>query len=299
MTTTRQATDVQTCSLTLWTEPSNRDYRQLSQNWLNAEYYAIAWNLAVHRALQLFDTVEIFTDQYGLRYLQSIGVEPTEFHVTLDELARDRIDPTFWAYGKIHTYKQLAERGEPFLHIDGDVILGERPNDELLTRDLWAQNCEAGEWFQRVYEHPSSFLYKNLPHRPQSWVSQFHRIKMASCMGIVGGWRTDAFGDYADQAIELVTHPANQKVWGRIPRKDWYNTSVEQYTFNLVAADYGIEVGAILGADEIGRVYSRDDDGGYFHIWGEKKTESVYLDLKGQLLAEAPEKLQTLQDFLR
>ncbi len=122
---------------TFWS--GGRSPLEHSYGWLHAEYNLMSWTLSCLSLRKHYDRVELYTDRRGYEVLiEKLHLPYTAVHVVYDD---DLCLPQHWAYAKIKTYSMQTE---PFLHVDGDVYIGNPFCEELLHAPLVVQNEEIG-----------------------------------------------------------------------------------------------------------------------------------------------------------
>src|ERR1700761_1155915 len=214
------------------------DLREFQGGWLGAEYNLMSWTLSCLQLRKYYDDVILYTDSVGARtLLDELRLPYSEVYCDLDSL--EGFDPKLWALAKIHAYMQQED---PFLHVDGDVMIWERFNDDLMASRLIAQNVETDtEYYSDIWSH----LDKRLAFFPE----EITRERMsgenivAYNTGIVGGRDIAFFREYADKAMEFITKNIycidSQNVAD-------FNLCFEQYYFFCMAKAKQIPVNVLL-----------------------------------------------------
>ena len=112
----------------------NNDIRD-NRGWLSYEYHWLGWILSCNQIRKFYDEVELYTDSFGYEVLiEKLQLPYTKVHVVLDEM--NEYPKDLWAIAKIKAY-QLQDK--PFLHVDGDVFIWEKFDEELLKQDIIVQ----------------------------------------------------------------------------------------------------------------------------------------------------------------
>jgi hypothetical protein len=161
--------------------------------------------------------------------IDGIGLEFESVSTELDGL--EFYDPTWWALGKLWTYRLQTE---PFVHIDSDVFLWKRLPERLEKAPVVAQNPE--HFTGGVSFYKPELIEYYLKRATDGWLPeewQWYRlrggIQNGSCCGIMGGNHIDFINHYASTAITLITHPTNERGWYLVGDKSDHNILAEQY----------------------------------------------------------------------
>jgi protein involved in ribonucleotide reduction len=177
-----------------------------------------------------------------------------EIRTSLDELNEDLGDKiTYnWAIGKLYAYKQIAEKNEPFLHVDYDVFLFKPLPDFILNKDLVVQNMEDYIFFgskKTFLQSYNVYLFdeyvKNrheFPHR------LLNRNIFPYNVGIFGGTNCGFISQYANKAIEFTLDPQNNELCRALYQFNRSSpaTFIEQYYLSVLAQKYNVPVFCLL-----------------------------------------------------
>lgn len=201
-----------------------------AQTWLSEKHHLLSWVLSLATAAQHYRHTVLFTDDAGARMLiDGIGLEFDEVNTSLNALNND--DPEWWALGKLHTYR---EQREAFVHIDSDVYLWRALPPRLEQAPLLAQNPEhfiagASYYEPEVFEALLSASKDSWLPREWTWYRASGANQRGENCGIFGGQRVDFIQYSAAQAIELIRHRVNRRIFNELARKDHHTVVVEQY----------------------------------------------------------------------
>lgn len=96
-----------------------------------------------------FGKTHLVTDDFGKYIL--IDILKMDFDIVTTDLNSLNYSPDFWMIGKIKAYQIQTS---PFIHIDGDAFLWEKPSDEILKSNIFTQSIEE---FDRNIENPTCY----------------------------------------------------------------------------------------------------------------------------------------------
>jgi hypothetical protein len=193
-----------------WSAPYTMHYKR---TWASDEFHRLSWVLSFQTASAHFPRTALVTDTAGAHLLvDELGLTFDEVDTCLDAIPEARNQ--LWALGKLYAYRQQRE---PFVHLDSDVYLWKPLSERLLTADVLVQNPEYAPPTDQTYYHPSSFIRR--VQQANGWLPPELSAYLlaggatAFCTGIFGGTATDLIAEYADRAIAILEHPANEPVW--------------------------------------------------------------------------------------
>lgn len=179
-----------------WT--GNNQNMQEAYGWISNKYHYLGWILSVNQLSLFYKDVELFTDKYGYSILiEKLNLPYTKVHIVLDEL--NNYNKDLWALAKIKTYSLMQE---PFLHIDGDVFIWEKFDNNLLSQNLIVQNIETTT---NYYRDMWKGIYPCLAYLPYS-MSFYHEglSNKAYNMGIFGGNDLEFIKKYTLESFDFV-----------------------------------------------------------------------------------------------
>jgi hypothetical protein len=188
----------------------------------------LAWILSVQSVSAHYADTTLVTDDAGADLLVgSLGLRFKEVSTSLNSL-RDA-NPGWWVHGKLAAYR-LQTR--PFVHLDNDVFLWRPLPESLSSAPVFGQNPESfaddASWYRPQFVDG---LIRNVGGWvPEEWRWYTAQKKTeAICCGIVGGTDSAFLAHYANVAIAMIEHPANQLAWGWMGDVIGDNILVEQY----------------------------------------------------------------------
>jgi hypothetical protein len=227
---------------TFWTGPAgstNTDIMQMKGGWLSSDYHWMSWALSCLQAIDIFGQIELVTDIKGREILIDRFKLPYTSVSTQLEGKLDHYHPSLWSLGKIYTY---GLQREPFLHLDGDVYLWQKPEQTFLDSPLFAQNLDKdlGLYIETLKE--INIHFSQVPH---VFSTEYYAGKpiYASNAGIIGGTAPGFFTDYATQAFDFIDQ--NAVGLSKVAVSD-LNFIFEQYLFYQLAKEKGIPVSYLM-----------------------------------------------------
>jgi len=210
-----------------WSKPFQTDRKSF---WFSEKHHLLSWVLSFERASQLYSETVLITDDDGVRMLvDGLGLEFATVSTELNTLKTQ--DPDWWVSGKLYAYRAQTQ---PFIHLDNDVFLWKALPERVIAAPVFTQNPESftfgdeSAWYRpEVFKEAVESTYGWLPCEFNWYVSA--RGNQPMCCGLFGGNHVDFINYYADQAIQLVEHPQNQRALPLLQRKTLDSFMVEQY----------------------------------------------------------------------
>lgn len=214
--------------------------------WLAPEYNLMSWTLSCLQLKQYYSEVVLYCDSVSAKTLIDVLQLPyTDVVCNLDVL--NSYHPQLWALPKIHAYSQQEK---PFLHIDGDVFVFEKFDNELLKSGLIAQNIEAATDY---YEKIMCSLESKLTFFPKEIIKE-RELKnkiLAYNAGVLGGTDILFFKEYTQKAFEFVDKNISNLSGINVTN---FNIFFEQYFFYCLAKknkqDVNVLIPEIIGDNE-------------------------------------------------
>ena len=199
------------------------------------EYNLMSWALSSLQLSKYYKDVILYADQAAAEILiDKLKLPYSKVFCELDFLGK--YDSKFWALPKIHSY---SVQEEPFLHVDSDVYIWEKFENELINHQLIAQNLEIGsDNYRSIFQ----LLESELTYYPQEVLDERKsdsRI-FAYNAGILGGQDVEFFQIYKKKAFDFVEK--NAVHWEKKELAD-FNILFEQYLFYCLAKKFNKSVG--------------------------------------------------------
>jgi hypothetical protein len=218
---------------TFWSGNQSADtYLFNNGGWLSAEYHWMAWALSCLQIRQFYPLLELVTDAVGEAFFRdTLALPYTNIIPALDVL--NQYDKRLWALAKIYSY---SLQNEPFIHMDGDVFIWKKLNQNLEQAELIAQNFEVDFPF---YQSPLRIIERHFKDVPACMLKELeNNTVIYSCnMGITGGYNLDIFKEYKDLAFRFIT--ANETNLSKV-EINHVNICVEQFLYYALSKSKGI-----------------------------------------------------------
>ncbi len=183
---------VQTCQL--GAADSNAAWH-CTGGWISPEYHWMSWTLSCFQLRQFYGKVELYADEQAIQLLiDELKLPYTKVHL-IDKSVQ--FDKQAWALAKVNTYKKQSE---PFLHVDGDVFIWRKLNEDLMKSSLIAQNLERNFKF---YPDSLKQYRKRFDYIPSVFQDELS-VENSCNAGIIGGSNIEFFQEYTNEAIKFV-----------------------------------------------------------------------------------------------
>lgn len=239
--------------------------------------------------------------------IDGLGLEFDSVSTELNVL--ENHDPNWWALGKIYTYRLQTE---PFIHIDSDAYLW-KPLPVNGETALFAQNPD---YFVvgASYYMPERFeaVIRNIPGgwlpKEWKWYRSSGYAQRTEWCGIFGGSQIDFIRYYANLAIELVEHPANQTAWLNLSAAIERNILVEQYLLSACVEYYRNQADSAYRELDIQYLFNSVDDAfnpqkateaGYTHlVAGAKQDQEIASKVERRVMKDYPEEYERCMRYL-
>jgi hypothetical protein len=151
---------------------------------------------------QNFGEVHFITDDTSLPYFKDINFSSVA--IEFNNLPKEYAET--WSINKLLAYKLIAKKGDPFVHVDYDIILWEGLDDRIKKADVFAQCIEEESY--NGYE-----IEKFKTNCPNLDIIGKVDAKDGINTGIIGGNDLDFLYNYSDSALELILDPKNKNFW--------------------------------------------------------------------------------------
>ena len=235
--------------------------------------------LSAYLAKKHYGKVHLVTDSRAVESLGNLGYDSVS--TELDQLPLKYAQ--VWSLGKIWTYIHAASKGQPFMHIDYDVLLWKPLPVEMTNSPLFAERIELD--VNKRYGLNRFFSQCPNPHDLVGSES----LDGAINAGIVGGYNTDFLLEAYSKTWNFVMDPINADYMTGPPDSQspsWSRATIaEQLYFYNYARKHNQNIVCLLNT-----LLNRDKDKeasklGYTHVWGAKKNKEI----RAKILAKCKE----------
>ena len=223
------------------------------------EYTYKLFKLSSFFAKKSYGEVHLITDSDGAEELKDLRFDSID--LSLNALPDDlRIA---WSLGKIMAYKVIAEKGEPFLHIDNDIFLFKRLDSYFEDSEVLTQHLEYDTHF---FYSASQFIDPLV----NKYFFAEKTISTSANMGIFGGINLDFIKFFAEESLKMTLDPLNKKAI----QQTYFNKNftaacmIEQYYMSLLADIKNVPVTYLFHQYE--NYNEKAIEFGYTHLWAAK-----------------------------
>ena len=203
-------------------------------------YFIYTWALSLLQLKRHFKQVHLITDDWGKRFFIDILQLPYDgFSTELNAL--EALPSKFWCAGKLHTFSTLKE---PFLHFDGDLILGDRFDKDKVQQPLVAEFKYTD--VNNIYHNALNELINkdklfDLPTYLTKGSLSKHLVYSDYNMGIIGGYNYSVMNAYAISSINMI-HNNLQFIPSTSVPVSFINCFMEQYCFYETCSEQQLKV---------------------------------------------------------
>lgn len=232
-----------------------------------SEYVIDLHKLSAHLILKNYGEVHMITDSNSIDSFKDIKF--TTITTDLDSLPQHNYN---WALGKIQAYRIIAEKNQPFLHLDYDVFIWKKLPEDFLKNEVFAQEKENDIKLYNIEQ-----LRINIKN---NYILNFNFNK-AYNMGIFGGNNTEFIKKYAESSYNFSTDEENKIAFQYQNNSCFHCVAVtcEQYYLHQASKYWNIPVSVLFNS-----YLSTNTNKCYTHLIGYKNDPStkakVYKKLK-------------------
>lgn len=161
--------------------------------------------LCLHYLTKNYKNVYLITDKMGEEFFGDLNW--SNIYTDLEGI----INPKFkevWSLGKLYAINIIANKNEPFLHIDYDFFILKKLPRSILNAPIIVQSRE----FACDIQYEIKWYEK---HCKNKYLKKYKRNTTTYNCGIIGGTDYKFFQKYSENAIKAVEDPKNKKFWNR------------------------------------------------------------------------------------
>lgn len=176
---------------------------------------------------KLYGEVHLISDSCSHKYFKALSFDT--FSTSLDNVPKQYSQ--IWSLGKIYAVLEILKKGDPFIHVDYDVLLSENVRDKFLHSQVFAQSIEPNsyQWYE---------IDKFKANCPNWHVVGKTKYRDAFNMGFFGGHNLEFMANYAKAVLDLVLDPANTDFWltySEFSQSHFKTVIAEQFVFGAVS----------------------------------------------------------------
>jgi hypothetical protein len=144
--------------------------------------------LSVNVAKRHFEKIELITNSYAADlFIDKLKLPFTSVLTEFDNYKE--LDSRWWGWGKVKAYSMQKE---PFIHIDGDFFLWDKPSKDKLNAPLLFQSLETPftggySWYEKLLEIPVPNFPKIIKDNPVDYAFNCG-VCGANDLSIVSKW---------------------------------------------------------------------------------------------------------------
>lgn len=225
--------------------------------------------LSVENTLKHFGNAELITNDFGYDLLINKAKIPfTSVNLELNKF--DNLDQYFWGFTKIVAY---SLQKEPFIHIDNDFIIWDKPSKEILSKDLFFQSEEPFDDDIYRYYKPLLELFYNAPFKSDK-ISN-NPTKLAFNCGIMGANNLEVIKEWRELAENYISNKQNIDYFYKNPEMLIHlNLLHEQYFIASLIKSNKLNVGVLVD-----NIFEASKNGKRFtHLWGTVKRKDFIIN---------------------
>ena len=238
-----------------------------------------------------FGSVTLYCNQRVSKVVSELFKIPYDNIVIIPDFMEMYDGCNLWALPKIYTYsKQIA----PFLHVDCDWFMFEKPSEKQLKADVFGQNIEYDD---QMYNRRTLEKFLSNGCLFPDWVLKdynAHPILRVINAGIIGGNDIGFIQSYIKEINDFID---NNLTIIRKMNDGFINTIYEQLFFYLMVKENGKSVGFCTEGDKLSTKFdwlpldlSYTPKSGYMHLLADvKRRFNTYVFVSRYLDSLSPE----------
>jgi hypothetical protein len=185
----------------------------------------VYWTLSALLSRRFYPPLFFYGDEPSAKRLtKDWGIKFDHVDTTLIPHETRHAHPMCWSAGKIVAMRDMAERGEPFFHIDGDAFVFRKLPESITDSRIFCQCIEtkirrSSARYRRNTHYPLNELLPDL--RMPNWMTKYARRDSQTVinMGIFGGTDLESIRDYCNIALKTFVHDRhNRQQFSRLHR---------------------------------------------------------------------------------
>jgi hypothetical protein len=207
------------------------------------KYFYYCWMLSFLTLKQRFKEIHLITDEAGKKLLcDKLGLKYTSVSTELDALNGFQSD--FWAIGKLYVFLKVKE---PFLHIDGDLVIGKTfqldENKSKLMAEFSYLDIYSKKYLATMQQLSDELL---LPDEIKHHIKKIDFYYKDFNAGIIGGYDYEFFNQFARTSLSFLE---KNLIENRVKDRgiaSFLNCFFEQFMFRFYAEKEQINVHLLI-----------------------------------------------------
>jgi hypothetical protein len=193
----------------------------------NIENKKIMMKICVNQLRKYYNDVNLITDENGKEIFKNINW--TSIDTSLENLPKNY--KYIWALGKIMAYKLIAEKNEPFIHLDYDIFLIKKFSEKILNSEIIMHSKEIFPSRKAKHSYGIEEFYNQCPSK---YIAENSRkIEIVYNTGIVGGKNYLFFKKYSELIFNILYDKNNQNFWKNSGNSCSRSLILDQYYLTL------------------------------------------------------------------
>lgn len=198
-----------------------------------AEVYRLT-KLCVDTLRKNYQNIYLITDNLGKEIFENINWSGISTEL---ESINFKKYPHIWSLGKLYAINIIANKGNPFIHIDYDFFITKKLSDEVINSDILVQSKE----------YQIDFIYNTKLYNEvniKRYLNNYKPINFSYNCGIVGGKNFNFWKEYSSKAISQVEDPENTFFWqSKTNDEKWWSKAVlaEQYYLTCLLEEKNVK----------------------------------------------------------
>lgn len=232
--------------MSYWTVPIVRGelYRNTGSNVF--PYEVEMFKTAAELLSKAYGNVHLITDDEGKEKLKSI--EWSSIDTSLNNLPKEYFNT--WSLGKLKTYNIISQRGESFLHVDGDFFINQRLPKSIEEKPIIFEAEENASrqhnYVTAAFRDYCTFKHLTIPGKKCIELRDIENrfeggilpARAFNC-GIVGGSDMDYFFNYSESSLRTIFDPLNKPFFtADIKERKRYHLNISNHTNAILAEQY-------------------------------------------------------------
>jgi hypothetical protein len=256
---------------TFWLKEGDESW----QFWGSKQNLMVSCSLSYYLLKKHFNKVNLVCNELGKSFMTE-ELDLKFDQIDIIPLEQSELNEFVWSIYKLYAY---SIQNEPFVHIDTDFFMFEKPPKEYLESEIFAQNLEINHpVLNSIRKNALDFGLK-LPE----YITHSQKPAVALNVGIVGGENLKFFKDFYLLAKSLLEEN-NQLLEKHAEELYFFYLFLEQHILYEALKDQEIDIRTLVkpsfkaAYDHITSFISGENKRPYVHLMGNFKqnTETIY-----------------------